>query len=62
MFKFNHEAENLPRALSISEETEHKVEEMVFYSAASNHLLGKDSLNNAMSVFTLMSGILIKNN
>ena len=25
-------------------------------------MLGKDSLNNAMSVFTLMSGILIKNN
>jgi hypothetical protein len=63
MFKFNHEAENLPRALSISEETEHKVEEMVFYSAASNHLLGKelfDNENDRPKALTTITGDLEK--
>lgn len=46
MFKFNHEAEKLGRALSIPEETEHKIEEIIFYSAASNHLLGRELFEN----------------
>lgn len=46
MFKFNHECENLARALSISEETEKRVEEIVFYTAACNHLLGRELFDN----------------
>jgi len=46
VFQFNHEAENLQNALSISNETNKKIQEIILYSSATNYLLGRELFDN----------------
>ena len=47
VFQFNHDAENLQDALSISDETNKKIQEIILYSTAVNHLLGHELFDNS---------------
>lgn len=47
VFQFNHEAENLQEALSVSNETADRVQEIIFYATAANHLLGYELFDNS---------------
>lgn len=62
-FKFQHDVENIPQALGLSKEVEHKCIEMIIFSTISNLYLAEelfDDLKDAPKSLTTLTGDLEK--